>query len=423
MNSITIQPILQAFNKSLSIPGSKSITNRALLLAALAQGESQLYGVLSSADTLAFRDALIALGVPIDWDEQQHQCSVIGGHHTFPKKSARIFCQDAGTAARFLTAACAQVEGEYIIDASPQMRKRPMHALLEVLQQQGAQFDQRQYLPVQVRGQHPLVGGEIFIAGEVSSQFMSALLMIAPLAKHDVTLKTKKLISRPYVEMTRQLMAKFGISSTWHDAQTINIAAPQSYQATELNIEPDLSTAAYFFAAAAITQSTIHIPQIERRGCLQGDVQFLQVLEQMGCVIKHTGDGLTLHGPAELNGIAVNMADFSDTFMTLACIAPFATSPVIISGIAHTQWQESNRMQAVYNNLRALGIQVEMRAEGLKIYPGQPHAGCVDSYQDHRIAMAFALLGLRQENIQIQNADCVNKTCPDYFSILASLSR
>ncbi|MCW5590357.1 MAG: 3-phosphoshikimate 1-carboxyvinyltransferase [Legionellales bacterium] len=417
-----IKPLANSFDGSITIPGSKSITNRALLLAALAGGESILHGVLNSDDTLAFANALRVLGVNLHWDEAKEQCKIRGCDGKFPQKRARVWCQDAGTAARFLLSALSSASGQFEIDGSARLRERPLRDLIAVLTQQGTQFfpAESEQLPLRIIGCDGLLGGEITISGKLSSQFISGLLMIAPFAKKNVIMKVKELISRPYVAMTCAMMRQFGVNVEEQGSQFL-IATPQQYHAKEYVIEPDLSTASYFFAAAALTQSVITIPHISRSKCLQGDIQFVNVLEKMGCQVSETDFGLRLEGVKNLRGIEIDMGDFSDTFMTLAVIAPFAQSAVTITNIAHTRLQECDRITAVENNLKLLGVRVESGHDFIRIYPSSIQANTVLSYRDHRIAMAFALIGLKIPGIAIEEAECVAKTCPNYFAMLERL--
>lgn len=415
-----ITKINTPFTKTLTIPGSKSITNRALLLAALARGQSTLGGMLESDDTQTFAHALQQLGIEIAWDKKSQICKVTGNSGKFPTNNVTVNCQDAGTAARFLLAVCAQSPGEFKLIGSKRMEQRPQQPLIDILQQQGAAI-KGNHFPLTVIGNNGLRGGNITVCGKQSSQFLSALLMIAPFAQTPMTINSHESVSQPYIDMTVNMMKEFGVMVE-HNYTHHYCPVPQYYSARNYTIEPDCSTASYFFAAAAITNSCITIPHIKRHQCLQGDIQFLDVLSQMGCQITQHDNAITVQGTTVLKGINVNMQDFSDTFMTLACIAPFAETPVTITGIAHTRLQESDRVEAVVNNLRLANIKCESGNDNITIYPGLVRATTLQSYNDHRIAMAFALLGLRVEGISIDNPSCVSKTCPEYFKLLASLS-
>ncbi len=418
-----ITSLKKSFNTTLTVPGSKSISNRAMLLAALANGQSTLSGLLASDDTLVFAKALRALGIAIDWDQQTHRCTILGNNGNFPAPQATVWCQDAGTATRFLLAACANASGHFHFDGSTRMRERPLAPLIEILKQQGTTFqpENATNMPLQLMGANGLQGGEIFISSQLSSQFLSGLLMVAPFAKKACTIKTETHARAPYVAMTCHMMQQFGVAVLNSTPGVYHIAIPQAYQACGYSIEPDLSTASYFFAAAALTQSQITIANLDRNRSLQGDIAFLSVLENMGAKVINDKAGITLIGPKKLRGISVDMNNFSDTFMTLAAIAPFADSPVTIKNIAHTRLQESDRIAAVASNLALLGITTKTGDDSITIYPGIPQAATLSSVNDHRIAMAFALIGLKIQGVIINDAECVAKTCPDYFELLKKL--
>jgi 3-phosphoshikimate 1-carboxyvinyltransferase len=408
---------------NVTIPGSKSITNRALLLAAMADGVSELNNILLSDDTRVFMDALQNLGLAVMLDVNARSCIVGGASGTFPKKKSHVWCGDAGTAARFLLAACASTAGIYQFDGSTQLKNRPIELLLQILCAQGAKIlpEDAEKMPFAVLGTDGLQGGEYEIESSQTGQFVSALLMVAPFAKSPVLLKTQNLVSEPYVDMTCAMMAEFGVQVKRMHHARFYVPVPQRYWAQEYVIEPDLSTASYFFAAAAVTNGEITIQKIDREQSKQGDIKFLNVLEKMGCRVKETAKGLTVIGTPELRGINVDMRDFSDTFMTLAAIAPFANSPTTITNIAHTRFKESNRIAAMRAGLEKLQVQVESGDDWIKIHPGTPRSGKINSFQDHRIAMAFSVLGLRVSGVKIINAECVSKTCPEFFTLWEQL--
>ncbi len=405
------------------IPGSKSITNRALLLAALAEGVSELFDVLISTDTLAFMQALRNLGIVVQTDVAERTCIIAGCAGHFPKQQAAVWCEDAGTVARFLTAACAASSGSYDFDGSKRLRERPIFALLKTLCAQGARVfpDHAHQMPFTLTGADGLNGGTIQIDSHETSQFLSALLMIAPFAKHEVILKTPASVRHTYVDMTCEIMADFGVLVRRMRNGRYSVPAPQRYGARDYVIEPDLSTASYFFAAAAVTGGHITIQPISRTGSKQGDVEFLSVLEKMGCQVEESVLGLSVHGPDMLKGISVNMMHFSDTFMTLAALAPFANSPTTITNIGHTRLQESNRITAMREGLESLGVKVEEGPDWLRVYPGSPRAGVINSHRDHRIAMAFSIIGLKVPGVEIDDSECVAKTCPDFFALWQAL--
>jgi len=411
----TIRSIKTPIRSCVRIPGSKSITNRALILASLAQGTSELHSILLSDDTRACIEALKNLGVEITLTDDASVCTVVGHTKPFPRQEATIFCHHAGTVARFLLPVCAAAKGKYQFNASPQLSRRPLAHLLDVLAAQGAIISSKSWpLLLQSNG---LAGGEITIDATETSQFFSGLLMAAPFAKTNMILKTNRNAHYSYVNMTRHLMRAFGVEVDMLDSRRCHVPLPQCYSARQYTIEPDFSTASYFFAAAAVTQGEVTVPLLSRKQSIQGDVAFLDVLEKMGCEISEKNNGVSVQGPPILQGIDVNMRFYSDTFMTLAAIAPFANSPTTIRNIGHTRHQESDRIAVMCHELNRLQVKVEEGDDWLRIYPSMPQAGEVDSHDDHRIAMAFALIGLRISGVVISGAECVAKTCPDFFKL------
>ena len=354
--------------------------------------------------------ALQALGVRIQLDPETKEIAVTGCAGIFPQAQARLFCEEAGTVARFLLVACANQLGDFLFEASPRLCARPLQALVRVLQSQGVDIS-ADTLPLRMRSSGALLGGNLFIQGDVSSQFLSGLLMMAPYFQQDTIFSTKNLVSQPYVTMTCTMMHAFGVTvmPVWR------VAAGQRYQARTYWIESDFSSASYFFAAAAVTGSTITVTHLALAESMQGDRVFLNILETMGCTLEITAQAIRVSGPTQLRGVTVDMADMSDTMMTLAAIAPFADSPTCIRNIGHTRVKESDRIQAMTQNLQRLGIRIDEEATQLTIYPGRPRAAPVSSYGDHRIAMACALLGLKISGLSIDNICCVHKTFPEFF--------
>lgn len=423
----SIRPARAGLDLVVRVPGSKSVTNRALLLAALADGGSTLDGALVADDTLAFAEGLRSLGFDVAWESAGRQDAggaaagrlrVRGAAGRIPAAEASVWCADAGTAARFLLAACAAGHGRYAFDATAQLRRRPMGLLLDALRAQGAAFEpaDADALPVTVIADG-LTGGEVALPGDVSSQFVSALLLAAPLARSPLDVRVERLVSRPYVDMTLAMMAQFGVD-TEREGHTSFRVRPSTYRARAYAVEPDASTASYFFAAAALAPGRVTVPGLWRRGGLQGDVRFLDVLEAMGCEVSDGAAGATVRGPAGvLGGLTVDMADIPDTFMTLAAIAPFASSPVTVTGIGNVRLKESDRIAAVEEGLRRVGVRTESGPDHLRVFPGPVHGATIDPHGDHRIAMSFAVLGLRTPGIVIDDPACVRKTCPGFFEL------
>jgi len=418
----TIRPARSGLDASVRVPGSKSITNRALLLAALAGGHSTLRGALAADDTLAFAAGLRALGFAVD-EHAAGGWRVQGAAGRIPAAEAAVFCAEAGTAARFLLAACAAGEGRYRLDAAPQLRRRPLAQLLEALRAQGARTEppdaERLPLTLEARG---LTGGSLRLPGGASSQFVSALLMAAPLGRAPLELAVDDLASRPYIDMTIAMMAQFGVAAERRGHERFRVA-PAAYSGRDYAIEPDASTASYFFAAAAVTGGRVKVRGLRRQGRLQGDIRFLDVLEAMGCSVSDEPDGVVVAGPGTPAGLTIDMSDISDTFMTLAAVAPFASSPVTITGIANVRLKESDRIVAMESNLRRLGVKTASGPDFLRVYPGTPSGGRIDSHADHRIAMSFAVLGLRARDVVVEDPGCVSKTCPDFFELWKALEQ
>lgn len=424
MNFYTYPSIKGSFQAHIHLPGSKSMTNRALLLAAIAHGNSTLYGILNCEDTLAMRGALRSLGlshsdlVPADDDILK----IRGMNGLVRSKRAIIDCTDAGTVLRFILPVCALQPGIFSFQGSAQLTKRPIKPLMQVLSKLGAEFEylkSSDQLPFMVKGSPATpTTNTCFVPSDVSSQFLSGLLMAAPLSGQEMWLYTQNSVSEPYIHMTCRMMSQFGVTVEQAEEHLFRVL-PQRYEGIDYYIEPDLSTASYFFAAAALTESTITIPKIDRHHPLQGDVFFLNILERMGCTIRDSKKGVTVVGCQTRNGIHVDLKGCSDLFMTVACLSVFSKAPSIITGIQHIRAKESDRIQATKENLARVGITLLEHSSGdaVTIIPGLPHAAVLESYDDHRIVMAFALLGLKVPGISMRNTDCVSKTCPDFEAL------
>ncbi len=419
---INIQPVTHPLGAIVRVPGSKSLTNRALLIAALAEGRTTLTNALFSDDSIYFADSLRRLGFKVTADESQCTFAVDGLGGTIPAKWAELYVGNAGTAARFLTAMVCLGQGEYIIDGDARMRERPIGDLIEALQNLGVSISsQKGCVPVTISADG-LSGGEVDISAEASSQFLSGLLLASPYARDLMILNVKGGInSRPYIDMTLRVMADFDVAVQRQGYERFEIQ-PAVYQAqTNYTIECDASAASYFFAAPAILGGSVRVENISRQS-IQGDISFLNILEQMGCRVYEHASSIEVVGPEELRGVDVDMRDFSDTAQTLSAIAPYAVSPTTIHGIGFIRAKETDRIRAVCTELGRLGVRVEERPDGMTIYPAESiQPTCVYTYNDHRMAMAFALIGLRTEGIQIENPACVSKTFPNYFGILETL--
>ncbi|GAA4113215.1 3-phosphoshikimate 1-carboxyvinyltransferase [Streptomyces hundungensis] len=407
---------------SARVPGSKSLTNRALLLAAAAVGTSRIRRPLVSEDTLAFRDALNVLGVPVESGPSDAYWEVTGAGGGPVVSGARLWCADAGTAARFLPPFAATGKGVFDFDASGQLRARPQLPLFEALSGIGADIASAPggTLPARIRADG-LDGGEIAVDSSMSSQYLSGLLMAAPLTRDGLLLRTARPVSRPYVDMTVALMRRFGARVTEGGDGSFAVA-PGGYTATDIDIEPDASTASYVLAAAAVTGRTVRVPVLGA-GSLQGDVRFVEVLERAGARVRLDRDAVEVTGTGRLRGgFAVDMGDLSDTFMTFAAIAPLADAPVTISGIGHARVKESDRIGAVAANLRAMGVEVAEGEDWITVHPGRPRAARIACHRDHRIAMAFSVLGLAVPGtVTLDDPRCVAKTFPGFHAELRRL--
>ncbi len=423
-DEIEITPLARPPDATLQVPGSKSITNRALLLAALARGQSVLNHALFSDDTRYMADGLRRLGLGVEADESAARIRVAGGGGRWPVAEADLFAGNAGTAMRFLVAALCLGRGRYRVDGSPRMRERPIKDLVDALRQLGARVTcaPSGCPPVTVESDG-LQGGLAVLPGDRSSQFLSAVLQVAPYARRDVVITVPgTLIAQPYVDMTIALMAAFGVVVERDGYREFRIASGQTYRARRYTIEPDASSAHYFLAAAALTGGRVRIDGLGR-GSIQGDVRFADVLAQMGATVTWADGSVEVRGPAQLDGIDVDLNALSDTAPTLAALAPFARAPVRIRNVAHVRWQESDRLTAVATELRRLGADVEELEDGLVVRPSVLRPGVVQTYDDHRLAMSFALIGLRAGGIRIAHPGCVAKTFPDYFARLEELRR
>ncbi len=414
------------------VPGSKSITNRAMLLAILADGPSRLKGALFSDDSRHFLQCVEAMGFPVKTDEAACTIDVTGFGGQIPAKEASLFVGSAGTAARFLTALLGVLPGTYHMDASTQMRKRPMAPLLASLQQLGAQvtFHEKEgFFPFTISG-HGFQTRQLTVAINQSSQFLSALLIASACSREDVTIHTTGSHGMAYIDITRRMMEQFGVhtytvtadSTTSDDipsSPTFRIPGGQTYQAQKYQIEPDVSAACYFYAMAPLLGIDVIVEDVHPDS-MQGDIQFLRLLEQMGCRLTDTDTGILVQGPADgiYQGITADMSACSDQAITLAALAPFAQTPTTITGIGHIRFQESDRIAAIATELTRMGIRCEETADSITIWPGAPTPTTVETYDDHRMAMGFSLIGLRAPGITILDPGCCRKTFENYFQVL-----
>ena len=412
---------------TVNVPGSKSITNRALLLATLAQGTSTLRGVLFSDDSRHFLKCVQDLGFETAVDEGARTVTVKGAGGAVPLSEASQHVGSAGTAARFLTAFLGLSQGVYHMDSSEQMRRRPMAPLLDSLTElgcevlyegSGAEGRIPQSFPFTLRG-HGFRKNSICVNIDESSQFLSALLIVSCLCSQDFTTAIEGTHGMAYIEMTRKMMRQFGVETLKRDERTFLTPAGQHYRALDYRIEPDVSAACYFYAMCPLLHIPVRVDDVHFDS-LQGDVRFLQILEQMGCRAADTPWGILLEPSADgiFHGVTADMSACSDQAITLAAIAPFADSPTTITGIGHIRFQESDRIRAIVTELSKMGIRCDEDLSSITVYPGLPRPSLVETYDDHRMAMGFSLMGLRSPGIVIHDPGCCRKTFEDYFETL-----
>ena len=404
------------------VPGSKSITNRSLLLAMLANGTSTLRGVLFSDDSRHFLQCVQDLGFQTTVNEDTCIVTVEGLGGKIPCAEACLNVGSAGTAARFLTATLGVSEGVFHMDASEQMKKRPMAPLLSSLEELGCEIrceGENGHFPFTLTA-HGFGQDHISIDIGHSSQFLSALLIASTLSDRDFTIQVEGTHGMAYIEMTQKMMEQFGVRVKRPASDQFRIPAGQYYKALDYRIEPDVSAACYFYAMAPLLGIPVCVEHVHFES-LQGDVEFLHILEKMGCTAQETEKGILLLPPAEgtgFHGITVDMSSCSDQAITLAAIAPFADSPTCITGIGHIRFQESDRIHVICSELTRMSIRCEEAQNSITIYPGMPKPCTVETYDDHRMAMGFALTGLRAEGIVINDPGCCRKTFENYFDVL-----
>ena len=429
-------------------PGSKSITNRALICAALSENTACLTGVLDSEDTRVMLEALRSLGLVVDHNPDLTTVYIEGCGGNFPNKQAEIYVSNSGTTARFLTAALATTKDcSYRIYGKPRMHERPIGDLISALRQLGAEIrtEAENDCPPVLIGKNGKFAGKAQISGEISSQFLSALLMAAPVSQSEVELSVQgELVSKPYIKMTLEVMRAFGTTIEATENSSHFWISDYRYQSSRKSnghqhgspksetssgtfnyaIEPDASAASYFFAMAAVTGGSVTVDGLSQNS-LQGDIQFCRCLEQMGCRVRFDTDSTTVNAPVSLlRGITVDMNAISDTVMTLAVVALFANGPTRVTNVAHIRHKETDRIAALACELRKFGATVTEFEDGLEIVPPKSFPTgeiVIDTYDDHRVAMSFTVAGLRVPDVVIRDPDCVAKTYPDFFDDLEKL--
>ena len=424
MEQLTLAPIAKVSGE-VNVPGSKSLSNRALLLAALAEGETELTNLLDSEDIEHMLNALTKLGINYRLSEDKTQCVVQGNGGAFNvAEPLELFLGNAGTAMRPLCAALAASNVDTVLTGEPRMEERPIGDLVDALREADAEvtyLKNEGYPPLQIKGK-TLNGGEMSVDGSVSSQFLTALLMAAPLFSGDVTIRIKgELVSKPYIDITLDTMAKFGVTVENDNYQTFTVSGDAKYVAPgKFMVEGDASSASYFLAAGAIKGGTVRVTGIGQNS-IQGDIRFADVLEAMGAKVVWNDEYVEVTG-APLKGVNMDMNHIPDAAMTIATTALFAEGPTTMTNIYNWRVKETDRLAAMATELQKLGAKVEEGHDYIKVWPTDSlkHAE-IDTYNDHRIAMCFSLVALSDTPVTINDPGCTRKTFPDYFTRFKTL--
>ena len=424
MNARPITPAARPVRGTIRPPGSRSLTNRALIVAALADGDSDLTDVGLSDDTRVCAEALRVLGIGVRTDEAACRMRVAGCSGRVPPGPREIHTGDSGTATRFMTALVAAGTGHYRVDGSPRMRERPIQDLLSGLAMLGVTAESEAGTgcpPVRIETSG-LAGGKVVLSGAVSSQYLSAILMAAPAAAGPIRLEVAgELVSKPFVDMTLAVMREFGVAVSHEGYSRYEVPAPQRYGARAYRVEPDAASASYFLAAAAATGGRVTVEGLTRASA-QGDAHFAEVLRAMGCGVEWAPGGVTVTGPQRLSGIRIDLNGMPDMVLTLAPLALLARGRTVIENVANLRVKESDRLKALATELGRLGARVEEHPDGLTICPPETvQAAEVQVYSDHRMAMGLAIVGLAAPGIRIASPECVAKTYPRFFEDLEAL--
>ena len=416
---IEIKPV-QNLQATITVPGSKSYTNRALLIAGLTDGECRLEKPLVSDDTKYMIRALKAFGISVQEEKEAFIVSGRGGKLSTPEED--IFIGNAGTTMRFLTTFSALVPGKTRLDGDERMRQRPLADLLHCLTQMGVKAvsaNGNGCPPIDIAGGE-VPGGEVQLAGDKSSQYLTSILLSAPYFKNDTCIHIQgDLTSKSYADITLDIMKTFGVSVINESYQRFKVKAGDRYNAQTYKVESDWSSASYFLAAAAVTGGEVTLTDINPHS-VQGDAQFTSVLEKMGCRVEKKSNTLQIKGNP-LKGITINMNNMPDAVQTLAVTALFAEGETVIQGIGNLRIKETDRILALANELTRLGAEVETGEDYLVIRPGDYRGAEIETYDDHRMAMSFAVAGLKIPGIRIKNPTCVEKSFPDFFQCFANL--
>ncbi|MFH0996939.1 MAG: 3-phosphoshikimate 1-carboxyvinyltransferase [Pseudomonadota bacterium] len=407
-------------NTTVTVPGSKSYTHRALIVSALSDGECEIQNGLDSEDTRLTRDALRQMGISTNQDSTSWR--IRGAHGKLQPCGNPIFLGNSGTSMRLLAAVCALGAGKYILTGTSRMQERPIQDLLEGLHQIGVRtlsLGRPGCPPIEIEAGR-ISGGRVSLNCGTSSQYLSALLLISPLTRNGMEITiTEGPVSKPYIDMTIDIMNQAGVSVARDGYQRFQIAGNQEYRAGKFCVEPDISQAGYFWAAAAVTGATITVAGVSR-GSRQGDLRLLDVLTAMGCTAGTSPDGISVTG-RELIAIEVDMGAMPDMVPTLAVVAAFAKGKTVITNVGHLKAKESDRLGSVVAELLKLGIAAGCSDTAMWIEGGKPHGALIDPHNDHRLAMSFAVAGLKTPGIRIDNETCVEKSFPEFWKVFESL--
>ncbi len=426
MNTLTLKPI-HKIEGEINLPGSKSLSNRALLLASLAVGTSKISNLLESDDTRHMLNALKELGVKYTLSEDKTECTIMGNAGAISSVEPKeLFLGNAGTAMRPLCAALCLGEGTFTLTGEPRMKERPIGHLVDALGQMGVNIEYLEnegYPPLRIQAQG-LKGGEVSIDAAISSQFLTALLMASPLAKNDTRITiVGELVSKPYIDITLNIMKDFGVEVVNSDYKTFTIKAGQTYKAVEhFMVEGDASSASYFLAAAAIKGGTVKVTGIGKNS-IQGDIAFVDVLEKMGASVEW-GETYVSVKRDTLEAIDMDFNHIPDAAMTIATMALFVKGTTTLRNIYNWRVKETDRLSAMATELRKVGAEVEEGEDYLKITPpAQLNHAAIDTYDDHRMAMCFSLLALDPISVTINEPECTSKTFPTYFEVFKNISK
>ena len=421
-----MKPIIpkENINCTVDIPGSKSLTHRALIAAGLAKGKSRLKSFLSCEDTLYTVNTLKKLGIEITLNEDVAEVRGNSGVFASSANIHEIDLGNSGTSYRLLLSVAALAEGQYIFTGIERMKERPVAYLVDALKKLGVDvaYQEKKGFPPVLINASGIKGGRVIIPGDISSQYISSLLLSGTYAKSDLTIEIAgELVSKPYIDLTLEVMNAFGVNVENENYKVFNVPSGQSYVAREFIIDGDASSASYFWGAAAVTGGTVKTSNIHPFKNKQGDMGLLDVLKEMGCDTAREEDSVTVKG-APLKGISVDMGNMPDMVPTLAVVALFAEGKTTISNVSHLRHKESDRIADTANEIRRIGGGVEERDDGLIIYGNEKLMGAeIDPHDDHRLAMSFAMAGLKVPNIVIRNEDCVNKSFPTFWDLWKTL--